>query len=106
MHRPTRRQFAAVALAAPALAVPAALLTPARPALAQTSVGAPPPVARHKVGRFTVSVLSDGYLELPYATFTGADPAALETRARAAHRHHDGGLRIGFSLWLVDDGER
>ena len=98
----TRRGFAATALSVPALSL---MAVPAR-SQAATSL-APPPVARRKIGRFTVTVLTDGYFDMPYSTWVGIEGTKLEAAARQiyADRAH-GGLRISLSTWIVDDGER
>jgi glyoxylase-like metal-dependent hydrolase (beta-lactamase superfamily II) len=66
-----------------------------------------PSVARRKVGAVTVTALSDGYIEVPLGVFTGAPAPEIEAAfsarfARRANNMH----RLGFTVWLVDDGER
>lgn len=91
----SRRFFGNALLAAPLLAAgPAAATTPA----------APPPVIRRRVGRFEVSFLLDGYIDFPYAVFTGIAPDALEGAARGMHIARPSGIRSGFTQWLIRDG--
>lgn len=79
------------------------------PALGQGTrpLAAPTAVAQRKVGRVTVTALSDGFIEAPLGVFTGA-PAPEIDRAFAARfaRRGDGTARLGFTVWLVDDGQR
>lgn len=107
----SRRRFGAglfTATAAAGLAGAATTgLTPtsavARPA---GGVLAVPPVASYRIGKFTVTVLSDGFFDIPYGAFAGAEPATVESAAAAVFAPGEGGVRIGFSVWLIDDGER
>ncbi|KUJ81443.1 MBL fold metallo-hydrolase [Ruegeria profundi] len=103
MPKMSRRTLVAASLAAPALIATGVFVAPVR---AATAV-APPPVARRKVGRFTVTVLTDGYLDVPYSTWVGIEGADLEAMARAGHAHRaHGGMRLSLSTWIVDDGDR
>lgn len=105
MPRLSRRTFAAATLAAPSLALTG---TYAGPVQASTPSGlTPPPVARRKIGRFTVTVLTDGYIDMPYGTWVGIEGKALEAAARMVYAHRDhGGMRLSLSTWIVDDGQR
>jgi glyoxylase-like metal-dependent hydrolase (beta-lactamase superfamily II) len=103
MTTTTRRSFS---LGLGAAAVLAAAPTPVvarsrgeRPAL--------PAVATRRVGNVQVTALSDGFFDIPVSVFVGAPAAEIEAAfaARFAHRS-DGTHRIGFTVWLVDDGER
>lgn len=66
-----------------------------------------PSVSTRKVGRVEVTAISDGFIDIPLKVFTGAPEAeidkAFETRFA---RRPDGTHRMGFTTWLVDDGER
>ncbi len=101
----SRRSFARALLAAPVAAgLPAA-------ALAQgAGTGAIPyvPMARLEIGRFTVTVLTDGYFDMPYVNFTGLPEAAVAAAAEASHAARPGGaLRLSFSQYLIEaDGRR
>ena len=98
----TRRGFTTAALAAPAITLTNG------PARSKQAVSvAPPPLARRKVGRFTVTVLTDGYLDVPYGTWVGIEGQDLEAAARKTYAHRDhGGMRLSLSTWIVDDGQR
>jgi glyoxylase-like metal-dependent hydrolase (beta-lactamase superfamily II) len=64
-------------------------------------------VSRRKVGKIEVTALSDGFIDIPIGVFTGAPAPEIEA-AFAKHfaRRPDGTHRLGFTQWLVDDGER
>lgn len=98
----TRRVFAASALAASSAA---ALPSPVFARVTQPYV-APPPIARRRVGRFEVTFLSDGYIDFPYAVFTGAPPEAVQTAAARVFAARPQGIRGGFTVWLVRDGDQ
>jgi glyoxylase-like metal-dependent hydrolase (beta-lactamase superfamily II) len=98
----SRRFFAAGLAAAPVTA----LLPKATLAAARGPLAAPIPLARIQIGRFEVTFLSDGFIDFPYEFFTGASPE--QVRAAAAAYFADGpkGVRAGFTVWLINDGER
>jgi glyoxylase-like metal-dependent hydrolase (beta-lactamase superfamily II) len=96
----SRRLFGNALLAAPLLGAGPAGVT----AAAATTPAAPPPVIRRRVGRFEVTFLLDGYIDFPYAVFTGIAPDALEGAARGLHIARPTGVRSGFIQWLVRDG--
>jgi len=101
----TRRAFARTLLAAPAvaaggLALPSSAVAASRPAM-------PIPHAVVQVGRFTVHVLSDGHVDLPFGFFTGQSAEDTAARAQATHAAREGDtLRLGFAQYLIDDGSR
>jgi hypothetical protein len=66
-----------------------------------------PMISRRKVGKIEITALSDGYFDIPIAVFTGAPTPEIEA-AFAEHfaRRADGTHRLGFTQWLIDDGER
>lgn len=64
------------------------------------------PLAQIKVGRFTVTALSDGYADMPFAYFPGATPQEVEQAAGALFAAKPGGVRFVFNQYLIDDGER
>lgn len=98
----SRRGFAAALAALPlAAAVPSEPM--ARPA---GPLRALPATTRLRVGRFTVTVIADGYIDFPYALFTGATPDQVRAAARTVHAAGRDGVRGGFATWLIDDGER
>jgi glyoxylase-like metal-dependent hydrolase (beta-lactamase superfamily II) len=98
----SRRGFAASLLAAPALA--------AAPSALRARSGGPlgrlPVTARYRIGRFEVIVISDGYIDFPYAMFTGVTPQQTQAAATAVHAAGVNGVRGGFATYLIDDGER
>lgn len=98
----SRRALGAALFAAPlAAGLPLALSARTRGGLVT-----PPAVAVRRVGRFTVAALSDGFLDAPFGWFTGDSPEAIAALAGARFAPGDGALRIGFTVWLIDDGER
>jgi glyoxylase-like metal-dependent hydrolase (beta-lactamase superfamily II) len=101
MTQITRRSLA-LGIGAAAIAAPASGI--ARPQSPRASL---PSVASRKVGRVTVTALSDGFIEAPFAIFVGAPSSEIESAiaSRFAPRGQ-GTFRLGFTVWLVDDGER
>lgn len=86
--------------AGPALgATPEAAATPAPP------VGVTP-LAQIRIGRFTVTALTDGYADMPYNFFPGRTPAEVEQAATAQFSARPSGVRVLFNQYLVEDGER
>lgn len=66
-----------------------------------------PITARRKVGKIEVTALSDGFFDIPIAVFTGAPAPEIEADfAKHFARRADGTHRLGFTQWLIDDGER
>lgn len=101
----SRRGFA---LGVPALAAAAGFGTSpagwaAAPAPAAT-VAQRPPVAQIKVGRFTVTALSDGYVDMPYGYFPGRSAGEVEAAAKAQFSARPGGVRMMFNQYLIEDG--
>ncbi|CAH0125757.1 MBL fold metallo-hydrolase [Roseomonas sp. CECT 9278] len=96
----SRRLFGNALLAAPLLGA-----SPAAVTIAAAATPTPtPPVIRRRVGRFEVSFLLDGYIDFPYAVFTGIAPDVLEGAARGLHIARPTGVRSGFTQWLIRDG--
>jgi glyoxylase-like metal-dependent hydrolase (beta-lactamase superfamily II) len=62
------------------------------------------PLAQIKVGRFTVTALSDGYADMPYGYFPGRTPEQVETAAKAQFTARSSGVRFLFNQYLVEDG--
>ena len=98
----SRRAFATALAAAPLAA------SLSGPAVARTKVApaAIIPHARLNVGRLEVSFLSDGFIDFPFALFTGAAPEQVEQAAAAHFAARRTGIRSGFTVWLIRDGER
>ena len=59
------------------------------------------PLAQIKVGRFTVTALSDGYADMPYGYFPGRTPEQVETAAKAQFAARSSGVRFLFNQYLV-----
>lgn len=64
------------------------------------------PLAQIKIGRFTVTALTDGYADMPYGYFPGWTPAEVEQAAVAQFTARPSGVRFLFNQYLVEDGER
>ncbi len=109
MPRLSRRAFASalpVVFAGASLlggSLVAGAMAPALAAARPTSVT---PLAQIRIGRFTVTALTDGYADMPYDFFPGRTPAEVEQAAIAQFTARPSGVRIMFNQYLVDDGER
>ncbi len=99
---PSRRALLGGLAAAPLAALAAGPIRPAA-AAATTAV---PPVASLKLGRVTVHFLSDGYVDSPIGWWTGAPGEEIARRVAALDGGDGTSLRLNFTAWLVDDGER
>lgn len=62
------------------------------------------PLAQTKVGRFTVTALSDGYADMPYTYFPGRTPEQVEAAAKAQSKARPSGIRFMFNQYLVEVG--
>ncbi|RXF72970.1 MBL fold metallo-hydrolase [Hansschlegelia zhihuaiae] len=62
------------------------------------------PLAQIKLGRFTVTALTDGYADMPYSHFPGRTPAEVEAAAKAQFTVRPSGVRFLFNQYLVEDG--
>ena len=66
-----------------------------------------PSVASRKVGTVEVTAISDGFIDVPFGVFTGAPAHEIEAAFAARFaRRSSGKHRLGFTVWLVDDGDR
>jgi glyoxylase-like metal-dependent hydrolase (beta-lactamase superfamily II) len=65
-----------------------------------------PPTAQFRIGRFTITALTDGYADMPFSYFPGRSAPETEAAAKAASAAKPGGIRFMFNQYLVDDGER
>ncbi|MDQ0560215.1 glyoxylase-like metal-dependent hydrolase (beta-lactamase superfamily II) [Rhizobium mesoamericanum] len=64
------------------------------------------PVAQIRIGRFTVTALTDGYADMPYDYFPGRSAPEVERAATAQFTARPSGVRFLFNQYLVEDGER
>jgi glyoxylase-like metal-dependent hydrolase (beta-lactamase superfamily II) len=62
------------------------------------------PLAQIKIGRFTVTALTDGYADMPFSYFPGRTPAEVEEAAKAQFTARPSGVRFLFNQYLVEDG--
>jgi glyoxylase-like metal-dependent hydrolase (beta-lactamase superfamily II) len=65
-----------------------------------------PMTAHLQVGRFEVTVISDGFGDFPYDWFTGATPDQTKQAAKQVFAAGPKGIRTGFATYLINDGER
>lgn len=98
----SRRGFGAALAAFP---LSAALAKPAA-ALSTGPLARLPVTARYQIGRFEVTVISDGYIDFPYELFTGVAPADAKAATDAVFAAGNNGVRASFSTYLINDGER
>jgi len=98
----SRRSFAAALAALPLSA------SLAKHAVARSTgpLARAPVVARYRIGRFEITVMSDGYIDFPYDLFTGAGPADVKAAGDAVFAAGKNGIRASFSTYLINDGER
>lgn len=78
-------------------------------AAAQTATGAPvsvTPLAQIRIGRFTVTALTDGYADMPFTYFPGREAAEVEKAATAQFTARPSGVRFLFNQYLIEDGQR
>ncbi|WP_416066661.1 MBL fold metallo-hydrolase [Rhizobium sp. ZK1] len=64
------------------------------------------PFAQIRIGRFTVTALTDGYADMPYDYFPGRSASEVERAASAQFTARPSGVRFLFNQYLVEDGER
>lgn len=77
-----------------------------RSASAPTAPVSVTPLAQIRIGRFTVTALTDGYADMPYGYFPGRSPAQVEQAAGAQFTARQSGVRFLFNQYLVEDGQR
>lgn len=90
---------------------PGLISTILAPALAATKAVAKmpasiTPLAQIRIGRFTITALTDGYADMPYNYFPGRDAAEVEKAAVAQFTARKSGVRFLFNQYLIEDGER
>jgi glyoxylase-like metal-dependent hydrolase (beta-lactamase superfamily II) len=97
-----RRGFAASFAALPLLA--------AAPSAARARSAGPlarlPVTARYQIGRFEVTVISDGFIDFPFNFFTGVTADQARQAAQSVYAAGNNGIRASFSTYLINDGER
>lgn len=99
----------AVASGLPLSIVGGGLLSLVAPARSVAAVPAPAtvtPLAQIRIGRFTVTALTDGYADMPYTFFPGRTAAEVEQAATAQFVARPSGVRFVFNQFLIEDGER
>jgi len=64
------------------------------------------PLAQIKIGRFTVTALTDGYADMPYTYFPGRSAEQVEQAAKAQFTARPSGVRFLFNQYLIEDGQR
>ncbi len=94
-----------------AFGLPTAMLsTGALPLVAAMSASASSaaltPLAQIKIGRFTLTALSDGFADLPYGSFPGRTADQVEAAAKAQFAAQPMGVRFAFNQYLVEDGSQ
>jgi glyoxylase-like metal-dependent hydrolase (beta-lactamase superfamily II) len=97
----SRRAFA---LGLPTAALGTGVQTLAARAANPEPGSAATPLARIKVGRFTVTALTDGYADMPYGFFPGRTAEQVEATAKARFTARSSGIRFMFNQYLVEDG--
>jgi glyoxylase-like metal-dependent hydrolase (beta-lactamase superfamily II) len=111
MPQLSRRAFAGalpIGLLGGSLFGPAIIGRAVAPAAAQEAGMAPTsvtPLAQIRIGRFTVTALTDGYADMPYDYFPGRSAADVEKAAVAQFTARKSGVRFLFNQYLVEDGE-
>lgn len=98
----SRRAFA---LGLPAGAIGTGAFTFAAHATTPQSTPAFTPLAQIKVGRFTVTALSDGFADMPYGYFPGRTADEVEAVAKAQFAALPTGIRFVFNQYLIEDGQ-
>ncbi|MBC8048942.1 MAG: MBL fold metallo-hydrolase [Chitinophagales bacterium] len=63
------------------------------------------PLAQIAIGRFTITALNDGYVDMPFNYFPGSTPQETERAAAALFAVKPGGIRFMFNQYLVSDGD-
>ena len=110
MTQMNRRAFAASLVALPAGAAiataPTFMGAGVASAKSTSALKAVAPLAQIRVGRFTVTALNDGHVDMPFNYFTGREPGEVEASAKRLAMAQPGGLRLSFNQFLIDDGSQ
>jgi len=102
----SRRTLIKSLAAAPAVATPLTAALGTAPRARAAEPNAVVPLASITIGRFEVIALTDGYADMPFAYFTGREPAQIEQAAENAFAAHEQGIRLSFNQFLVRDGDQ
>ena len=98
----SRRGFATSLAALPLSAVlPSSLQARSAGPLARLPI-----TARYQIGRFEVTVISDGYIDFPFEMFTGVTPDQARQATQAVFAAGKNGVRGSFATYLINDGDR
>lgn len=62
------------------------------------------PLAQIRIGRFTVTALTDGYADMPFSYFPGRAAGEVEAAAKAQFTARPSGVRFLFNQYLIEDG--
>lgn len=82
------------------------LIPGAAPAQIAPATSRVTPLAQIRIGRFTVTALTDGHADMPYSYFPGRTAAQVEQAATAQFVARPSGVRFVFNQYLIEDGER
>jgi glyoxylase-like metal-dependent hydrolase (beta-lactamase superfamily II) len=63
------------------------------------------PLAQFRIGRFTVTALTDGYTDMPFGYFPGRTAQEIEAAAKAQSAAQPSGIRFLFNQYLIENGE-
>ncbi|MBS7538881.1 MBL fold metallo-hydrolase [Ancylobacter lacus] len=85
---------------------PASPATPAPGAATAAGIARVTPLAQIRIGRFTVTALTDGYADMPYTFFPGRSAGQVEQAAQTQYTARPSGVRFVFNQYLVEDGTR
>ncbi len=65
-----------------------------------------PAIYQFSVGSVQIAAISDGFIDAPYGAFTGIPEAEVASRFRSRHAQNPSGARLGFTVWLIKDGNQ
>ena len=80
------------------------LLAPTRGVAQAPAAAVVTPLAQLRIGRFTVTALTDGYADMPYTFFPGRTAAEVEQAATAHFVARSSGVRFVFNQYLIEGG--
>ncbi|WP_046868863.1 MBL fold metallo-hydrolase [Microvirga massiliensis] len=63
------------------------------------------PLAQVRIGRFTVTALTDGYTDMPFSYFPGRTAQEIEAAAKVQFAARPSGIRFLFNQYLIEDGD-